>query len=119
MGEPVRIEDLARRLIRLAGLIPDVDIEVRFTGIRPGEKLNEELANGPVEVTAHPKIYEVPLSHPGAGTLAEAVSALEEAAKRGDTAVVLEMLSSLAEGTLRRRSYFVEDRAPGATVSWS
>ena len=43
MGDPVRIVDLARDLIRLSGLRPDTDIKVEFTGIRPGEKINEEL----------------------------------------------------------------------------
>jgi FlaA1/EpsC-like NDP-sugar epimerase len=58
MGEPVHILDLARTMIRRAGLEPEKDIAIRFTGIRPGEKLYEELANDDEQTkpTAHPKI---------------------------------------------------------------
>ena len=51
MGNPVKIADLARNLIQLAGLIPDVDIEIRYTGLRPGEKLYEELLVDPKSCT--------------------------------------------------------------------
>jgi FlaA1/EpsC-like NDP-sugar epimerase len=58
MGEPVRIVDLARRMIRLAGRDPDHDIQIRFTGMRPGEKLHEELITEGENIlpTEHEKI---------------------------------------------------------------
>ena len=43
MGDPVKIVDLARRMVRLSGLRPEKDVEIRFTGLRPGEKLHEEM----------------------------------------------------------------------------
>lgn len=49
MGEPVRIDDLARNMIRLSGLEPDLDILIEYTGLRPGEKLYEELLLKPEE----------------------------------------------------------------------
>ncbi|GAB4359721.1 MAG: nucleoside-diphosphate sugar epimerase/dehydratase [Kiloniellaceae bacterium] len=57
MGDPVKIVDLARQMIRLAGLRPDKDVEIRFTGLRPGEKLHEELFHGGEAL--------MPTSHPG------------------------------------------------------
>jgi FlaA1/EpsC-like NDP-sugar epimerase len=59
MGEPVRILDIARDLITLSGLRPYEDIDIAFTGIRPGEKLFEELAINEegMTKTRHPKIF--------------------------------------------------------------
>lgn len=59
MGGPVKIDDLARDLIRLSGYEPDADIKIEYTGLRPGEKLYEELlmAEEGLESTAHKKIF--------------------------------------------------------------
>ncbi len=67
MGEVVRIVDLAERMIRLRGLRPYKDIPIQFTGVRPGEKLNEELhSDSEMTIpTIHPSIVELVSSHNG------------------------------------------------------
>jgi len=61
MGKPVKIVDLAKKLILLQGLKPDEDITIQFTGMRPGEKMYEELNYGSEELkpTAHPKVFRL------------------------------------------------------------
>jgi FlaA1/EpsC-like NDP-sugar epimerase len=82
MGDEVSIMELARRMIRLRGLRVNKDIEVTFTGIRPGEKLHEELvyAQEDVEETDHPLIYRLKRSDDALDceTLSSAVSILIE-----------------------------------------
>ena len=66
MGKPVKIVELARQLIRLSGFIPDQDIRIEFTGLRPGEKLFEELSYQGEKITntRHPKILRLVCEQP-------------------------------------------------------
>jgi O-antigen biosynthesis protein WbqV len=97
MGEPVKIVDLARQMIRLAGLRPDVDVAVQFTGLRPGEKLFEELFHGaekPIE-TGYPGLL---MAAPRVADAAIIGRALDEAGAiidRGDAAGGVALLARL------------------------
>ena len=84
MGQPVKIVDLATDLIRLSGLEPGSDIEIRFTGARPGEKLYEELFFDPTTATptVHPKILQS-LDSPNGFYDASAINDLIHAAANG------------------------------------
>ena len=84
MGEPVRVVDLARDMIRLAGLEPDVDVRVRFTQPRPGEKMTEQLIGEGERVvpTAHPKVMRIEGPEVEAGVLAAELRRLAEAVGR-------------------------------------
>lgn len=61
MGERIKVDDLARKMIRMRGLRPDIDIPIIYTGVRPGEKLHEELTYAEEEVakTSHPMVCRV------------------------------------------------------------
>ncbi|GIL41760.1 polysaccharide biosynthesis protein CapD [Rhodospirillales bacterium TMPK1] len=83
MGEPVKIVDLARRMILLAGLRPDRDIRIEFTGLRPGEKLSERLFNDaePPERTEEAGIFVAPNQARSRQAITDFVTSLERAAR--------------------------------------
>jgi FlaA1/EpsC-like NDP-sugar epimerase len=86
MGKPVKIDDLARRMIRLSGLTPNVDIAIRYTGLRPGEKMYEELwAEGEEpQPTANPGILAARRQAIDPSAVAAGVASLIETARIGD-----------------------------------
>jgi FlaA1/EpsC-like NDP-sugar epimerase len=97
MGEPVKIVDLARDVIALSGLREGEDIEIQFTGIRPGEKLSEELSlqEEGAERTRHPKVFIGRIkSHPWSD-VSQYVDDLTRAAEDGDGRRIREALRSL------------------------
>ncbi len=112
MGKPVRILDLAERMISLAGKVPGKDIMIEFVGIRPGEKLFEELfdRNEVVEPAGFAGVscavpYPVPISR-----LRASILQLERAARAGDATLVRRGLADLVPG-------FGGDRGDGAVRS--
>ena len=98
MGEQIKIVDLARNVIRLSGFIPDEEIAVKFIGIRPGEKLHEELVGSDeiARASAAERILRVEsrLTH-GWSSLAVQVAILERLARAGDDKAVVKKLREL------------------------
>jgi FlaA1/EpsC-like NDP-sugar epimerase len=105
MGEPVRIMDLAKKIIELSGLsVRDEsnqagDIEIEVTGLRPGEKLYEELLIGDnPEPTSHPRIMKAHEDFVEWPSLSEKLAELKEALAIGDSSVLRDLLGALVPG---------------------
>ena len=101
IGEPVKIVDLAKTLVRLSGrtVKSEGDIEIVFSGLRPGEKLYQELLiGGAVEGTDHPKIMSAMEEQVPSATLSELVHQLQTAVAQGDSDRPRELLQQAISG---------------------
>ena len=99
MGEPIKIVDIARRIIRAAGLVPDIDIKIEFVGLRPGEKLFEELFDAGEErlPSSLPGIFEAE-PHPVPLPVLQAVfQQLERLARDSDEGAIRSVMRSVVD----------------------
>ena len=103
MGEPVRIVDLAEKMIRLSGREPGRDIAIEFIGPKPGEKLHEELVGDgeTVSPTSHETILLLTRSPVEAKWLEAELSELERLVDEGDTLEVSALLSRMVSTPAR------------------
>ena len=112
MGDPVRIVDLAHNMIRLSGQEPDRDIAIEFTGVRPGEKLHEELWGEGEEVgdTPHPQIHTAHRAPVDAAWLDGELADLEHLVEEGDTLGLVSRLSRTVGAPVRAEVAPIADR---------
>jgi len=107
MGEPVKIVDLARDLITLSGFRPDEDIEIVFTGVRPGEKLFEELRTEGENIvhTPHEKIHIWQTRETDWGQLQRGLERLSELVDTGDPEAIIRAMQTLVPEYLPQNSH--------------
>jgi FlaA1/EpsC-like NDP-sugar epimerase len=100
MGEPVKVVELAKDMIRLSGLTLGEDIDIEFTGLRPGEKLKEELliAEEGAKTTHYEKIFVAPPLQYDFNRLDQWVEKLTEAAEADDDAAIYKIFSEMSIG---------------------
>jgi len=111
MGEPVKILDLARNMIRLSGKEPETEVPIVFIGARPGEKLHEELwsEGETVGPTGHPKILRAARAPIDVDWLEGELAELERMVQRGETLDVVSKLAAMMREPRRVGAAVLED----------
>jgi FlaA1/EpsC-like NDP-sugar epimerase len=111
MGEPVKILDVARNMIRLSGKAPEADVPITFIGVRPGEKLHEELwtEGETVGPTSHPKILRAARPPIDVEWLDQELEELERMVSRGETLDVVSKLVAMLRHPHRAGAAVLED----------
>ena len=119
MGEPVKIYDMACALIELSGLRPHTDVEIRFTGLRPGEKLFEELltAEEGTTATTHQKIFIANLQAVDARKLEDGLNRLLKARDSFEIRKILGELVPTYTGVPGSEDYFSEEDSMALTAA--
>ena len=116
MGEPVRIDTLARRMIQLSGRVPDKDIKIEYTGLRPGEKLYEEVLSNAenTEPTAHGRIRIAKVRTYDYEEALKTTSELEELSRNVDIPDMVKLMKQVVPEFISQNSRFSEyDRIKG------
>lgn len=110
MGDPVKIDDMARRMIQLAGYTPDVDIELVYSGLRPGEKLYEELLNESEisKNTRHEKIMVANVREYDFEMVNEGIAKLLTYAKKVDVNETVKLMKNIVPEFISNNSEFQE-----------
>jgi FlaA1/EpsC-like NDP-sugar epimerase len=118
MGEPVKIIDLAHNMIRLSGKEPERDIPIEFIGVRPGEKLHEDLwgEDEASEPTSHPKILRATSVPVDPLWLEDELAELERLVEAGETVEVVARLAELLHNPHRLAAAATEAEAPAAAA---
>jgi len=121
MGAPVKIIDLARQVIRLSGLRPDLDVKIVYTGLRPGEKLYEELVHEAENLvsTTHPSLMIAQPRFVQLQTVQNQLSVISEAARAGNVEEVVRLLKVYIPefNTTADEAKRIRDKAIGAAAS--
>lgn len=110
MGEAIKIADLAQKMIKLSGLRIDKDIEITYSGLRPGEKLFEELLSDKEHTlpTYHPKIQIAQVDTQSFGEITVALQDLKKALREGDKALMVTYLKTIVPEFISNNSVYEE-----------